>query len=104
VSRYPKIKLSEIRRIGWRDWDPFGMSDGSEFGPKDGADEYDYPLLQVVDILTRGGSRAEAANYLRDTASNDMGRRVVDVHATQKTVDAIAEYLKELPDSPPIAD
>ena len=104
MSRFPKIKVSEIRRIGWRDWDPFGMSDGSEFGPENCADEYDHPLLQVVDILTRGGSRSEAASYLRDVASNDMGRRLVNVNATQKTVDAIADYLKELPDSPPIAD
>jgi len=28
----------------------------------------------------------------------------VDPDAAEKTVDAIAEYLKELPDSPPIAD
>jgi hypothetical protein len=104
LSRYPKIKLSEIRRIGWRDWDPFGMSDGSEFGPQDAADEYDHPLLQVVNILTAGGSRAEAVRYLLDIVRNDMGRRIVDANATQKTVDAIAGYLKELPDSPPIAD
>ena len=104
MSRFPKIRLSEIRRIGWSDWDPFGMSDGTEFGPGDAADEYDYPLLHVVDILTGGGSRSEAAKYLRDVAINDMGRPAANMEATQKTVDAIAAYLKELPDSPPIAD
>ena len=104
MTLYPKIKLSEIRRIGWRDWDPFGLSDGSEFGHPDYADEYDHPLLQVVNILTRGGARSEAVAYLRRVASDDMGRQTIDVDAIQKTVDAIAGYLKELPDSPPIAD
>ena len=104
MTFYPKIKLSEIRRIGWRDWDPLGLSDGSKFGHPDYADEYDGALLQVVQILTRGGSRSEATAYLLSVASDDMGRRLVDVTAAQKTVDAIAGYLKELPDSPPIAD
>ena len=104
MSAYPEIKLSELRRIGWRDWDPIGLSDGSEFGPGSCADEYDSYLKYVMSHLTRGGSRSDAVAYLRDIASRHMGLSTVDPRAAEKTVDAIAENLKELPDSPPIAD
>jgi hypothetical protein len=104
VSAHPKIKLSEIRRIGWRDWDPIGLSDGSEFGPGECEDEYDSYLLHVVSLLTRGTPRIEATSYLNDIASDHIGLSVVDPQAARKTVDAIADYLKELPDSPPIAE
>jgi len=104
VSVHPKVKLSEIRRIGWRDWDPIGLSDGSEFGPGGCADEYDRYLLHVVNHLARGEARIDATNYLNDIASDHMGLSVIDSPAARKTVDAIANYLKELPDSPLIAD
>ena len=104
MSLYPKIKLSELRRIGWRDWDPIGLGDESEFGPECCADEYDRYLKAVVSQLTRGGSRSDAAEYLRNIASDHMGLTDIDPDAATKTVDALADYLKELPDSPPIAD
>jgi len=104
LSRFPKIKLSEIRRIGWRDWDPIGLGDGSPFGPSTCADEYDKYLLHVVSVLTQGGSRPEASAYLIEIATIHMGMSHSDPAAARKTVDAIAHYLKELPDSPPIAD
>jgi hypothetical protein len=102
LSTYPKIKLSEIRRIGWRDWDPIGLSDGSEFGPEYCAGEYDRYLLHVVSMITRGGSRADAVTYLCEIANDHMGLSEIDSEAAQRTVDEIAKYLNALPDSPPI--
>ena len=104
MSQFPKIKLSEIRRIGWRDWDPIGLGDGSPFGPSACADEYDKYLLHVVTLLTQRASRAQACAYLTDIHANYMGLGHSDAEAAQRTVDSIAQYLKELPDSPPIAD
>ena len=104
MSRYPKIKLSELRRIGWRDWDPIEIGDRSEFGPSNCADEYDGYLLHVVSLLARGCSRLEATAYLNNTVTNHMGLTVVEPDSARRTVDAIAQYLKELPDGPLIAD
>ena len=104
MTAHPKIKLSEIRRIGWRDWDPIDLSDGSDFGPANCADEYDRYLLHVVSLLTRGASRLEATAYLDEIAADHMGLGVVEPNGSRRTVDGIAQYLRRLPDSPQIAD
>ena len=101
---HPKIRLSEIRRIGWQFWDPIGLADGSEFGPSNCADEYDGYLLNVVSILCRGGARDEAADYLTASARDHMGVPSADVTASRSTVDALAEYLAQLPEKPSISD
>jgi hypothetical protein len=104
VSLDPKVQLSELRRIGWREWDPIGLRDGSKFGPDGCEDEYDQYLLHVVSLLTRGGMRSEATAYLEDVAADRMSLGFRVPERAKQTVDAIAGYLKELPDSPPIAD
>jgi hypothetical protein len=104
LSAHPKIKLSEIRRIGWRDWDPIGLSDGSEFGRECCADEYDRYLLHVVSMLTRGASRIDAATYLCEIASDQMGLSVTDHDAARRTVHEVAEYLNALPDITPTSE
>ena len=100
---YPKVQLSELRRIGWRGWDPIGLSDGSEFGPANCADEYDSYLLEVVSMLCRGASRDEAAMYLDSIAREHIGMPV-EVNASRSTVDALANYLAQLPEKPKIKD
>jgi hypothetical protein len=102
-SLYPKIQLSEIRRIGWRHWDPIGLSDGSEFGPADCEDEYDSYLLEVVSMLCRGASRDAATNYL-DSIAREHIEMPVDPGVSRSTVDALATYLAQLPEKPSIAD
>ena len=101
MSIHPKIQLSRIRQIGWRDWDPIGLHDGSDFGPSNCADEYDLYLLHVVGLLCQGGARAQSTSYLVQIASEHMGMgSAVDLDASRKTVDAIAAYLSALPDAP----
>ena len=102
-SSYPKIKLSDVRRIGWRYWDPIGLSDGSEFGPADCADEYDSYLLEVVSMLCRGATRDQAADYLNSIASDHIGMPVEPANS-RSTVNALAEYLTQLPERPSISD
>ena len=105
MSLHPKIQLSRIRQIGWRYWDPIDLHDGSEFGPTNCADEYDRYLLHVVDVLCQGGTRADSTSYLVQIASEHMGLGgAVGLDAPRKTVDAIAEYLRALPDASIIED
>ena len=77
-AKTPSINLGEIRRIGWRNWDPIGLSDGFEFGPQSCVDEYDGYLLHLASLLTRGSSRSDAAAYLCSVARGHMGLAVVD--------------------------
>ena len=100
---YPKIKLSEVRRIGWQYWDPIGLSDGSEFGPANCADEYDSYLLTVVSMLCRGATRDQAVDYLNFIASEHIGMPVESA-SSRSTVNALAEYLAQLPKKPLISD
>ena len=100
---HPKIQLSEVRRIGWRDWDPIGLSDGSELGPADCADEYDSYLLNVVSMLCPGATRDEAADYLNHIVREHIGMPA-DSACSRSTVDEIAEYLARLPEKSSLSD
>ena len=98
----PKIQLSRLREIGWKLWDPIGLShDGGS--PDEGcADEYDQYLLHVVSMISRGGSKDEATAYLISIATEYMSLSVVDAQAAAATSHAIAAYLMSLPDGPKI--
>jgi hypothetical protein len=104
VNGHPNVQLSELRLIAWRYWDPIGLSDGSKFGPARCADEYDRYLMNVVSQLTHGARRPDAASYLCEIASNQMGLSNVDADAAKKTVDAIADYLAGLAEVPHVAN
>ncbi len=93
---YPKIRLSCLREIGWKLWDPIGLAiDGSS--PHEGcADEYDGYLLQVASMIGRGEPVDEATAYLTGIASERMGISVVDADAASATAQAIAGYVKSL--------
>ncbi len=100
MTLYPKIRLSRLRDIGWKLWDPIGLAD-DEGSPSEGcADEYDGYLLHVVSMICRGGSKNEATAYLNDIASKHMGLSVIHPEAAAATSHAIAEYLTSLPDGP----
>jgi hypothetical protein len=105
VSRQPKIQLSHLREIGWKYWDPIGLWVLLKGDRADCADEYNRYLLHVVSLLTGGTERSVAAAYLDDKAADHMGLgHRADCTAGKRTVDAIASYLRGLPNSPPIAD
>ncbi len=104
MSLHPKIQLSKVRVIGWELWDPIGIrgmvSDDLRSGP---ADEYDNYLLKVVSLLTHGHSVEEASAYLDDIASNYMGlgpSNHASKAAARITAEAVAGYLRSLPDAP----
>src|SRR5438270_10407833 len=102
MNRYPKIKLSILRQIGWDEWDPIGIR---QFDTDDwrtnAADEYDRYILHVVSMLHGGQSEADASAYLDWVASEHMGLgpQNSEAHkASAKTVGAIVAYLRTLPD------
>jgi hypothetical protein len=87
-------KLSELRRIGWRVWDPIGIASS---GPEND-DEYDAYLLRVLGLLTSGGGRDEAVRYLIEIETDHMGLGVRETtrERAETTVDAIIAYLERL--------
>jgi hypothetical protein len=74
VIKRPKIRLSRLRDIGWRCWDPIGLSaieDGWENSPA--ADEYDSYLLIAAGMVRRNEGDDAATNYLVWVESEHMG-------------------------------
>lgn len=104
MNRYPKIKLSLLRDIGWKLWDPIGLGSQGESWPEDCADEYDRYLLHIVGMLNQGKSPEEAVEYLGWVRAEHMGMgpsTPVERQARVATVQAITAYLQTLPDGPP---
>ena len=103
MNRYPKIKLSLLRDIGWKLWDPIGLGLPGEGWPEDCADEYDSYLLHVVGMLNQGRSPEEAVDYLDWVGAEHVGMgpsTAVAHQACVATVQAIIAYLQTLPDGP----
>ena len=102
MSSSPKLQLSRLRQIGWDQWDPIGLGSVEDWRT-DGPDEYDSYLLHVVSMLRKGQGVDDAAAYLDQISSEHMGLGEVtpESHrASLATADAIAAYLKTLPDGP----
>jgi hypothetical protein len=74
MPKQPKIRLSRLRDLGWRHWDPIGLS-GFEGGweKSDAADEYDTYLMKVAGMVRRGEGDDAAARYLVEIESEYMG-------------------------------
>ena len=74
MSKHPKIRLSRLRDIGWRLWDPIGLGglDGA-WANSGAADEYDSYLLKAAGIVRRSESDETAADYLAWAESENMG-------------------------------
>jgi hypothetical protein len=70
MAKHPKIRLSRLRDIGWRPWDPIGLSG---LAP---ADEYDGYLLKVAGMVCRNEDDDAAAQYLVWAESEHMGMGV----------------------------
>jgi len=87
-------KLSELRRIGWRDWDPIGL------GPPQPAfeDEYDAYLRELLTLLNGGGTPADAVRYLMEIEADHMGvgHRPDAAKRAEATVAAVRAYLATL--------
>jgi hypothetical protein len=96
----PPIKLSVLRDIGWKTWDPIGLlADGESWDHKPFADEYDDYLLHIVGLLRNGRSEGEAIAFLDWVGSKHMGLGPVTEashRASTTTVENIADYLRFL--------
>jgi RNAse (barnase) inhibitor barstar len=89
-----KAKLSQLRKIAWRSWNPIGLH------PEDpaGNDEYDSYLLQVMTMIGQERPRDEAIDYLIAIESEHMGLGLADStrDRAETTVDAIRAYTGRL--------
>lgn len=69
-----KLRLSRLRDIGWKEWDPIGLlAVGDTWEGKPFADEYDNYLAYAAGQLRRGAPKEEIVSYLEDIQSNHMG-------------------------------
>jgi hypothetical protein len=77
LTSHPKIKLSRLRDIGWKVWDPIGLlPTGEKWDAEDNrsfADEYDSYLTYAAGQLRRGVPDAEVVSYLLGVESEHMG-------------------------------
>lgn len=72
LSPQPRIRLSKLRDIGWRLWDPIGLlrAEGLSPGNWDDeanlgfADEYDAYLISAASQLRQGVPGDQVADYL----------------------------------------
>lgn len=99
MSLRPPVKLSLLREIGWRLWDPIGLS-GSEGGwqHSDAADEYDRYVLHVASALQSGAPDHALVAYLVSIETRHMG--LTDTPSVwtraESTVAAIREHLESI--------
>ena len=71
---HPKLRLSRLRDIGWRLWDPIGLLDeGDTWEGKPFADEYDSYLMQAAGRLRRGTPERDVVEYLNQIEAERMG-------------------------------
>ena len=63
MSPHRAVKLSALRDIGWREWDPIGL--GPDWGEHAAADECDAYLLHASRCLQTGQPAGAVVEYLR---------------------------------------
>jgi hypothetical protein len=99
MSSQPPVKLSALRDIGWREWDPIGLQtiEGGWQGSS-AADEYDNYLLHVAARLQKGEPDGPLVDYLVDVETEHMGLTPSQTTHTRAaaTVNALREYVRQL--------
>lgn len=76
MAKRSRVRLSRLRDIGWRHWDPIGLGDiDGSWETSDAADEYDGYLLKVAAMVRNEGDET-ATNYLIWAESEQMGMGV----------------------------
>jgi hypothetical protein len=90
----PSVKLSVLREIGWREWDPIGLCplEGG-WQASSAADEYDSYLLHVATRLQNGDPDAPLTDYLISIETQHMGLSPSD--ATRPRAAATIAALRE---------
>lgn len=99
MSSRPPVKLSALRDIGWREWDPIGLRT-LEGGWEDSsaADEYDSYLLHVAARLQNGEAEGPLVDYLVEVETDHMGL-TSDASTRPRavaTVASVREYVRHL--------
>ena len=70
----PNLRLSRLRDIGWKHWDPIGLlPEGCNWKDESFADEYDVYLTHAAGQLRRGVSEQEVVEYLCMIETDFMG-------------------------------
>ncbi|MGI9393024.1 MAG: hypothetical protein ACR2OY_00120 [Boseongicola sp.] len=73
----PRVKLSRLRDIGWKLWDPIGLlpSTGKwdDASSQSFADEYDQYLISAATQLQGGAPHEQVVEYLFQIESKHMG-------------------------------
>lgn len=77
MSSDPPVKLSVLRDIGWREWDPIGLKHfEGNWEDSSAADEYDRYLLHVAARLQKGEMDRPLVDYLIAIETEHMGLRM----------------------------
>jgi len=102
MSSHAPLKLSRLRDIGWREWDPIGLLPAGtawESYPEF-ADEYDRYLLEAASRLRRDWAVSDAVDYLISIASEHMGLGPPPDSSASKRAEATATAIKAYVDEP----
>lgn len=99
MTSQPPVKLSILRDIAWREWDPIGLA--AIEGPWEGsnaADEYDKYLLHTAARLQMGEADGPVIDYLIGIEAEYMGLGHLPTTRPRAaaTVAAIREYVRDL--------
>lgn len=100
MSVYPPLELSQLRDIGWREWDPIGLlpEGGTWNSYPEFADEYDRYLLEAASRLRRDWSVSDAVGYLMLIESENMG--LGPLASARTRAEATAKAIKAYVDEP----
>ena len=69
---HARIRLSRLRDIGWRHWDPIGLSNSDEWEKSSAGGEYDDYLLRVARMVRQNESDEACAQYLVRVESENL--------------------------------
>lgn len=93
------VKLSILRDIGWRYWDPIGLQSPNDvWEDNPAADEYDAYLKNVAGRLRNGEPDGAVIRYLMDIETEYMGLGPSSTAKSraEATVKAVREYINTL--------
>jgi hypothetical protein len=98
MPSHPPVKLSILRDIGWREWDPIGLSTLGGWEGSSAADEYDRYLLHLAARLQKGEPDEPMVDYLVRIETEHMGLSLSPSSRSRAvaTVAAVREYVGSL--------
>lgn len=102
MSSRPPLKLSRLRDIGWKHWDPIGLlpEQGTWENHPEFSDEYDRYLFHAASKLRRDWSITDAVDYLMFIANEHMGLGPPSSPLARTRAEATAKAIKAYLDEP----